>query len=260
MRDDAEVDVAPEEFVDCPPGGRRVTRTRSVRLGDVTASGRLRLDALARYLQDVAADDGDEVGLGGAGAWVLRRAALRFDELPRFREALELTTFCSGVGPRWAERRTTVRVASRTAVESVAVWVYVDGAGRPTSLEPWFHEHYGASADGRRVSGRLRLPAPPPGAHTVAWPLRIADFDVLGHVNNAVAWTAVEDELARGGSERRLAGATLEYRAAIDPGDAPELVSRIAPGLLSCWLRCDGDVRTAALVQLDPAGRSEPSP
>ena len=265
MRDDALVDGTPEEFVDCPPGGRRVTRTRAVRLGDVTASGRVRLDALARYLQDVAADDGDEVGLGGAGAWVLRRAALRFDELPRFRDTLELTTFCSGVGPRWAERRTTIRVAGRSAVESAAVWVYVDDAGRPTTLEPWFDEHYGASADGRRVSGRLRLPAPPPEAHAVAWPLRTTDFDVLGHVNNAVAWTAVEDELARrapsvGGPERGLAGATLEYRAAIDLGDAPELVSSIAPGLLSCWLRCDGDVRTAALVQLDPADLSRSAP
>jgi acyl-ACP thioesterase len=260
VRDDVRVDGTPEEFVDSPPGGRRVTRTRAVRLADVTASGRIRLDALARYLQDVAADDGDEIGLGGAGAWVLRRAALSFDELPRFRDTLELTTFCSGVGPRWAERRTTIRIAGRTppdsAVESAAVWVYVDGAGRPTTLEPWFHEHYGASANGRRVSGRLRLPAPPSGANARAWPLRSSDFDVLGHVNNAAAWTAVEDGLARlvprgGGPERRLAGATIEYRAAIDPGDTPELVSSSAPGLLSCWLRCAGDVRTAALVRFD---------
>jgi len=260
VRDDARVDGTPQEFVDCPPGGRRVTRTRPVRLGDVTVTGRVRLDALARYLQDVAADDGDEVGLGGAGAWVLRRAAVRFHELPRFRDTLELTTFCSGVGPRWAERRTTIRVAGRAVVESAAVWVHVDDAGRPASLEPWFHEHYGASADGRRVSGRLRLPPPPPGANSAAWPLRTADFDVLGHVNNAVAWTAVEDELARLGSQATLVGATLEYRAAIDPGDAPELVSTTSPGLLSCWLRCDGDVRTAAVVQLDPAGQAQQSP
>ena len=264
MRDHAPVDGIPEEFVDCPPGGRRVTRTRAVRLADVTASGRVRLDALARYLQDVAADDGDEIGLDGAGAWVLRRAALTFNELPRFRDTLELTTFCSGVGPRWAERRTTIRTVGRalvdsaaeSAVESAAVWVYVDGAGRPTTLEPWFHEHYGASADGRRVSGRLRLPAPPAAADARAWPLRSTDFDVLGHVNNAVAWSAVEDGLSRvaprgGGPEPRLAGATIEYRAAIDPGDTPELVSSVTPGRLSCWLRCAGDVRTAALVRFD---------
>ena len=260
MRDDAGVDGSPEEFVDCPPGSRSVTRTRTVRLGDVTASGRVRLDALARYLQDVAADDGDEVGVGGAGAWVLRRAALRFDELPRFRDTIELTTFCWGTGPRWAERRTTVRVAGRVAVESAAVWVHVDAAGRPTALEPWFYEHYRVAADDRRVSARLHLPAPPLEAHREAWPLRTADLDVLGHVNNAIAWAAVEDELARrtrlgGGSAPRLVGAKIEYRAAIDPDEAPEVLSCSAPGLLSCWLVCGGDVRVSALVQSDATVR-----
>ena len=263
MRDDAGVDGSPEEFVDCPPGSRSVTRTRSVRLGDVAASGRVRLDALARYLQDVAADDGDEVGVGGAGAWVLRRGALRFDELPRFRETVELTTFCSGAGPRWAERRTTVRVAGRIAVESAAVWVHVDAAGRPTALEPWFYEHYGMAARDRRVSARLHLPAPPPEAQRVAWPLRTADLDVLGHVNNAIAWAAVEDELARraplgDGSAPRLVGATIEYRAAIDPDDAPELVSDGASDRLRCWLACGNDVRMAAVVRFEASAAEAP--
>ena len=38
-------------------------------------SGRVRLDALARYLQDVAADDVDDAGV--EGAWVMRRMAFR---------------------------------------------------------------------------------------------------------------------------------------------------------------------------------------
>ena len=40
--------------------GRRFTTTRSVRLGDVDPAGLLRLDATARYLQDVATDDADD--------------------------------------------------------------------------------------------------------------------------------------------------------------------------------------------------------
>jgi acyl-ACP thioesterase len=255
VRDDAAVDVAREEFVACPDGGREFTRPRPVRLGDVAATGRLRLDALARFLQDVAADDGDEFGLHGAGAWVLRRAALRFGALPRFRDVADLTTFCSGAGPRWAERRTTVRVADRVAAESAAVWVFVDRDGRPTNLEPWFHELYGASAGGRRVSGRLRLPAPTPRSVGEPWPLRTVDVDVLGHVNNAVAWAAVEDALARESVlDDRLRGATLEYRAPIDPGDVPELVTEAGADHLACWLRCSGEVRVAARVELFPAG------
>jgi acyl-ACP thioesterase len=253
VRDDAAVDVMQEEFVDCPAGGRGYTGVRHVRLGDVSASGRLRLDALARYLQDVAADDGDEFGLHGAGAWVLRRCALRCSGLPRFRDVAELTTFCSGAGPRWAERRTTVRVGDRVAVESVAVWVFVDEAGRPTPLEPWFFEHYGTSAGDRRVSGRLRLPAPASGEGVgEPWPLRAADLDVLGHVNNSIAWAAVEDLLARQAHDP--VRATLEYRAPIDPGDAPELLAQTDADGVSCWIRCAGEVRVSARVEFAAAG------
>ncbi len=254
MRDDACVDDTVDELVACPEDGREFSRDRAVRLGDVSASGRLRLDSLARYLQDVAADDGAEFGLSGAGAWVLRRSVLRFHGLPRFRDMTRLTTWCSGAGPRWAERRSTVRVGERIAAESAAVWVFVDDAGRPTQLEPWFHELYGPSTAGRRVSGRLRLPGPADDAAGRPWPLRATDLDVLGHANNAIAWAAVEDEAARHLDEddfdRRLVGATLEYRTPIDPGDRPELVSEVGPEGVAAWLRCDGEVRVAARVGL----------
>ena len=39
---------------------------------------------------------------------VLRRVALRIGVLPSFRDVVELETFCSGTGRRWAERRTTL--------------------------------------------------------------------------------------------------------------------------------------------------------
>lgn len=236
------------EFVECPAGGRRVEATRRVRLGDVSASGRLRLDSLAAYLQDVAADDVDEVGI--PGAWVLRRVVVRLGELPRFREDVRLVTFCSGTGSRWAERRTTVSVDDRIAVESVALWVYIDASGRPAPLEEWFRQFYAVAANDRKVSGRLRHGPPPTDAPRRAWPLRTADFDVLAHVNNAASWQAVEEEIARVAKGRRLTGAEIEYRAPIDPGDNLELVTDVETELISCWLTCDGEVRVSARVEL----------
>jgi acyl-ACP thioesterase len=236
------------EFVECPAGGRQVEATRRVRLGDVSASGRLRLDALAAYLQDVAADDVDEVGI--PGAWVLRRVVVRLGELPRFREDVRMVTFCSGTGSRWAERRTTVFVDDRIAVESVALWVYIDASGRPAPLEEWFRQFYAVAANDRKVSGRLRHGPPADDAQRRAWPLRTADFDVLAHVNNAASWQAVEEEIARVAKGRRLTGAEIEYRAPIDPGDNLELVTDVATELISCWLTCDGEVRVSARVEL----------
>lgn len=259
--DDEDVDaatpspLADSEFVACPPGGRTVARGRRVRLGDVTASGRLRLDALARYLQDVAADDVDDAGI--ERPWVLRRSVLRFSDLPRFRDDIELATFCSGTGGRLAERRTVVSVPlrgeeDRVAVDVAAIWVYVDEDGRPARLEDWFFDVYGSAANGRSVRGRLQHAGPGPGVERRSWPLRRSDIDVLAHVNNAIAWAAVEDVLAADLDGRRLIGAEVEYRAALDVGDDVTLAVARDADRLACWLLVDDDVRTSMIVHLGP--------
>jgi acyl-ACP thioesterase len=237
--------------VPVPAHGRRFTTRRRVRLGDAKVSGRLRLDALARYLQDVATDDADDAGI--SGAWVLRRIALRVDRLPRFREDVELVTFCGGTGSRWAERRTQVLVDGRVAVESAALWVFVDERGRPIRLAPQFFERYGETAGGRTITSRLQLPRHPDGIEARPWPTRTSDFDVLGHMNNAAHWEAVEHELARTVSSGRVATAEVEYRDAIDPGDAVTLASELDVGQLRVWLLVDGVSRCAARVTLAPS-------
>jgi len=45
------------ELVARPRGGRVFEGVRKVRLADVSPAGRLRLDATARFLQDLSADD-----------------------------------------------------------------------------------------------------------------------------------------------------------------------------------------------------------
>ena len=226
--------------------GRTFEGDRRVRLGDVDANGRFRLDALARYLQDVAADDVDDAGL--PGAWVLRRLVVALGDPPQFRDEVRLTTFCSGIGSRFAERRTTVVVGEGVAVEAVALWVYVDDAGRPAPLRDWFFDYYGVAAGGRRVKSRLRHRPPPADSERRPWLLRVTDIDVLDHVNNAASWEVVEDELARRAPGRSIARAEMEYRAAVDLGEELEL--RTAPGAdpLACWLTCADVVRTSALV------------
>ena len=236
------------EFVACPSGGRDFVRTRRVRLGDADGDGRIRLDALARYLQDIASDDVDDAGV--EGAWVMRRMALRFDEHPVWRDDLELRTFCSGSGARLAERRTTVRRDGRVAIEAVAVWVYVDDRGRPAPLEDWFFDLYGTAAAGRKVSGRLRHGPPPHHASRREWPLRVTDFDLLAHVNNAASWAAVEDELARHAPGREPRRAEIEYRAPVDRGDLVDLCTVVTGDRLACWLMVGDDVRTSATVTL----------
>jgi acyl-ACP thioesterase len=213
-----------------PPGpGRVFSAHRLVRLSDVDPEGHVRLDAVARYLQDVATDDVRQTGLEGAIAWVVRRTTLVSAIRPRYGERLELATWCSGTGPALAERRTTIRGEWGSSVEAVALWVSLDRRTlRPTPIADEHFEPYRQQAGGRRVRGRFRLPAEPPdGASRRPWPLRHADFDLYRHVNNVVAWTAIEEEVNRSQPGAIFEWGQVEYRRPIDPGEA--LLVRVAP-------------------------------
>ncbi|MDQ1396065.1 MAG: hypothetical protein QOG64_1324 [Acidimicrobiaceae bacterium] len=232
------------ELVPIPSRGRRYSVTRRVRLGDADPSGRLRLDALARYLQDVANDDAVDAGLEGAMAWVVRRLAIAWQRLPELGDDVTLTTFCGGFGSRWAERRTSLAVHGRSRAEAAALWVSLDPVtGRPKPLTQQFHDMYAEAAGGRSVGSRLHQPPPPADASCRPWPLRTTDFDALGHVNNAIALAAVEDGRPIVGSlvDRE---AEVEYRAPILPGEAVELVSTAD----AVWLTVEGDVRVSAAI------------
>jgi acyl-ACP thioesterase len=216
--------VQPLATVTLPPKGRVFRHRDRVTLGDVSPSGRARLDALARWLQDAAFMDSRDSGLDDSGVWIVRRLALRVRRFPRLLEELEVATFCSGAAPLWAERSSLVSCAGEAVVDAVAVWVHLrrDGA-RPQPLPAGFDAVYGASAMGRRVRARLRHPAqPPPEAATRPWHFRRADLDLAGHVNNAAYWEALEDELVAREPEAGL-DAEIEHRAPADAGAASVL-------------------------------------
>src|SRR5437879_3869560 len=66
-----------------PVRGRTYSSSRRIRLSDMDAHGRLRLDAVARFLQDVAIDDVQETGWGmPEHLWFVRR--IRIDVLRPF--------------------------------------------------------------------------------------------------------------------------------------------------------------------------------
>lgn len=224
-----------------PTSGRRFTGTARVRLGDVTPKGRVRLDAVARYLQDVANDDAVDAIGESAATWVVRRTELRVERFPVFREELRLTTWASGTGGRWAERRTSVEGDRGGSIEAAALWVYVDAVtGRPKRLAQSFFDAYGEAAGGRTVHPRLAHGGPPDGRGREPWPLRFTDFDVLGHVNNAVYWAVVEECF----DLRAPTTVTVEYRGGVDRGQQAEIV---VDGH-ELWLLADGDVAASGRV------------
>jgi acyl-ACP thioesterase len=208
-----------DEIVAHPGTGRRFERPVTVGLADTAPSGRVRLDALARWLQDVALADVVDAGLGEAALWVLRRTRLAVTRFPRFGETAAVSTFCSGVGRMWAQRRTTVVTDGGGLVEAVALWVHLDPASlRPAPFTGHELELYAPSAAGREVKARLRHPAPPDGAASRPWRFRSTELDVADHINNAAYWAVLEDELLAG-PEPSAIDVELEFRTPAQPGE-----------------------------------------
>jgi acyl-ACP thioesterase len=190
-------------------------------LADCAPAGRLRLDALACFVQDIAYADAEDAGLSRVAAWVVRRTRMRVGRFPRFGERLELSTFCSGLGRMWAERRTTISGDVAGEVEVVSLWVHLDPrSGRPTPLSQEEIAMWGESTAGRRVTARLHHPNPEGGEDSFPWRFRATECDLAAHVNNAAYLQPLEEELiGGGGGEPESIDVEIEYRSPAQPGE-----------------------------------------
>ncbi len=234
-----------------PSSGRVFEMGRRVRLADVDPTGRCRLDALVRHLQDAARDDSADGRLGEAMNWVVRRTMLEVNQAPVFQEWLDLATWCSGYGSHWAERRTQVRGSAGAEVDAVTVWVFVDAeSGAPTKLPADFFEIWGETAGERVVSARTTLPKTwPADAHDDPWPVRYADLDVVGHVNNAAQWMAVEEALDKAGWDHGPVRAELEHGPGVARVTNVRLRWQTVDGGVDSWLTTDGVAGSVARVR-----------
>jgi acyl-ACP thioesterase len=202
-----------------PAGARRFTAHRRVRLSDMDAGGRVRLDAVARVLQDAAIDDAQETGWGTPDhLWVIR--SIQVDVVSPLLHDREfvITTWGSGIAAIAAGRRWSVAGDAGGRAEIDSVWIHLGPDQRPARIGDF--GPYGVAAAGRVVSTKLTLPDPPADAVHSPWALRSTDLDTLGHVNNAVYWQAVEDRFAREDvSLVEPHRARLDYRDPIDLED-----------------------------------------
>ncbi len=178
------------EFVSPPASGRTFRRNARVRLSEAGPDGNLRLDGAARLLQDVATDDWEDNGIESDVLWVARRTSMHRtgDHWPQYLDEVELLTWCAGIGAAWAERRTNIYRGGELLIEAASLWVPINTAGTPQRIPASFSEVYGEAMGGRKVSGRVRTSTPPDEARRAPFVIRVADLDIIGHVNNAAIW------------------------------------------------------------------------
>ena len=162
------------EMVGRPVEGRTFAGSRRVRLGDCSPGGRLRLDATARYLQDLSDDDTRDAGLAQM-TWVVRRTVIDVHQFPTYLEPVDMVTWCSAIGSRWAERRVDIggggAGGGAVSISSATLWVHLDSETlRPVPTSAAFEQVFAPKC---RRTHRLIAPHPRPatrrpGALTLA--------------------------------------------------------------------------------------------
>ena len=239
-----------EPLVPQPPSGRTFRVTYRVRLSDADATGRLRLDAVARFLQDAAIDDVAETDWGAPEhLWVLR--AVRIDVLAPFLGdgEVDIVTWGSAFSPLAAGRRWSLAGDAGGAIEVDSTWIHLGPDARPARIGTGF-EDYAEAAQGRAASTKLRLPVPSIDGNRFAFPLRATDVDRMGHVNNAAYWSAVEHRLlGREPDLSRPYRAQLDYRHPVDLGDPVEVAEESSPGRYGAAFVVTGRVNAVAWVE-----------
>ena len=205
-----------------PGDVRRFGHDRHGGVAEAGPSGRLRLDAIARWVQDVAWDDVEDLGLRDLTLWLVRRTRMRVNRFPSLGDRYALTTWVTGVGRMWAERRTDIVAegASVPDVEVSSLWVHIDPERLlPSEVTPQEIAAWTGPAT-PRIRARLRHPAPPAGAARRPWTFRAAELDLAAHINNAAYLTPLDEELIAAGGPPASVDLELEYRSPVLAGPA----------------------------------------
>jgi acyl-ACP thioesterase len=209
--------------------------TFTVRSYEVDPRRRLTLRALCAYLQEAAGLHAARLGVGmerleeSGLAWVLHRLKLELLDGPRLGDVLQVVTWPSRFDRVLADREFEVLAGDVRVAAASTRWAVADvRLRRPVRLPDFIQAVPVDERTAPIAIGRDELPAVARPAFSRTFPVRRADLDVVGHVNNTqyVSWLAetVPDEVDGG---MRAAGLEVVFRQEARYGDV--VVSEAEP-------------------------------
>lgn len=248
--------LSTQPLSDLPADASAYTTERTVRTGDVDNNQRLRLDGIARYLQDIGTDNLTAVGATGTDPlWIVRRTVIDVHRPARYPQHLRLRRWCDALSTRWANVRVRMDEiepdGEGALIETAGFWIDISPtSGAPTRISDPLFEHMARHAHDTRLRWRAWLsPDATDTSHAVPFPLRVTDIDPFDHVNNATYWHGVEEHLAeRSDLQDGPYRAIVEHLRPVVAGDDLAISARHEDDALSLWFTVDDRVRAVARV------------
>lgn len=223
---------------------------------DMDEHYQLRLDGIARYLQEAGVDHLDHTGaMDDHPHWIVRRTIVDVIRPIEWPDKVRIRRWCSGISPRWCNMRVRIDGAKGGLIETEAFWINMNKETMgPSRVTDAFFDLMATTTTEHRLKWRPWLTEPLTDEPGTPFPLRRTDVDHFRHVNNTVYWQSVHEvtadlpEVADGPCRF-----VIEYAKPITLGEDMRIHTRRIEDVTLIWFAVDGDVRALARVSPLPA-------
>ncbi|ORB29710.1 acyl-[acyl-carrier-protein] thioesterase [Mycolicibacterium parafortuitum] len=225
-----------------------------VATGDIGSDLTLRLDGVARYIQEVGAENLVDAGEAEAHPhWLVQRTVIDVIEPIEFPNEITFSRWCSALSTRWCTMRVDLVGSDGGRIETEGFWIAINAKTlTPQRATDSLIERFSSTTDQHRLKWRPWLDNLTDADQTTPFALRRTDIDLFEHVTNTAYWHAIHEVAARvpdiGTAPYRT---VVEYRKPIKYGEDVVIAWRRrddAPRV-DIALTVDGEVRAAAVLR-----------
>ncbi len=224
--------------------------------GDLDGNLHLRLDGVARYIQEVGAENLVDAGEAEDHPhWLVQRTVIDVIEPIEFPNDVSFSRWCSALSTRWCTMRVDLVGSDGGRIETEGFWIAINSKTlTPQRVSDTLIERFASTTDVHRLRWRPWLDNPHAVDEVVPFALRRTDIDIFEHVTNTAYWHAIHEVMALVPDVCTPPyRAVIEYRRPIKygedvtiqwvrhgPGEVPDVQIALAVG---------DDVRAAALLR-----------
>ncbi|MGD9621435.1 MAG: acyl-[acyl-carrier-protein] thioesterase [Mycolicibacterium sp.] len=240
-----------------PTSGYIYRTSWPVATGDLDGELHLRLDGVARYIQDVGAQNLVDAGEAEDHPhWLVQRTVIDVIEPIEFPNDVSFSRWCSALSSRWCTMRVDLVGSDGGRIETEGFWIAINSTTlTPQRVSDTLIERFASTTAEHRLRWRPWLDNPGTVDTVIPFPLRRTDIDIFEHVTNTAYWHAIHEVMALEPDVCRSPyRSVIEYRRPIKYGEDVTIrwSRRGGPGPIpdaQIALTVGEDVRAAALLR-----------
>lgn len=239
-------------LVDVPDTGYVYRTGWRLATSDIDEHRRLRLDGVARYIQEVGAEHLADAELAEVHPhWIVLRTVIDVIEPIEIPSEITFRRWCAGLSSRWCEMRVQLLGAEGGRIETQGFWICMNkDTLTPSRLNDYCVERFGSTTDNHRLKWRPMVTEPVDAGTDTPFPLRRTDIDLFEHVNNTIYWHGVHEILGQVPElENNPYRTVLEYRSPIKYGEPVHIRWENRGDTVLMQFMVDDSIRAAAVVR-----------